>query len=104
MIASDHEAIGPATTITAHFSEPLGGLGAIKLELIQGERSVVLAERQFERSGPLSTLRGSFTAQADLTGTVGRSAQAWLKEGEAVVRATADRMAGPLRSHAPVIV
>jgi murein DD-endopeptidase MepM/ murein hydrolase activator NlpD len=104
VITSDHEAIGPATTITAHFSEPTGGLGAIRLELVQGERSVVLAERGFDRSGPFSPLRGRFTAQADLTGTAGRSAQAWLKEGEAVVRATADRMAGPLRSHAPVVV
>ncbi|TAM48100.1 MAG: M23 family metallopeptidase [Acidobacteria bacterium] len=104
VITSDHEAIGPATTITAHFSEPTGGLGAVKLELVQGERSVVLAERRFARSGPFSLLRGRVTAETDLTGTAGRKAQEWLKEGEAVVRATADRMAGPLRSGAPVVV
>lgn len=104
VITSDHEAIGPATRITAHFSEPSGGLGAIRLELVQGERSVMLAERRFARGGAFSPFRSPRTAEADLTATVGRSAQAWLQEGEATVRATADRMAGPLRSHAPVVV
>jgi hypothetical protein len=102
-IETDTPAIGQATKVTARFFEEWGGLGTIRLELVQGDRSVVLAERTFPRRGPFSPTRGRFTARAELTATVGRSTQDWLKEGEAVLRATADRMAGPLRSRAPVV-
>ncbi len=104
VIESDRPAIGQATKVVARFSEGWGGLGGIRLELVQGERSVVLGERRFPRRGPYSPSRGGFTAQAELSATVGHAAQAWLTEGEAVLRATADRMAGPLRSQAPVVV
>ena len=104
VIESDRPAIGRATKVTARFSEGWGGLGGIRLELVQGERSIVLAERRFARRGPYSPTRGAFTARAELSATVGHATQDWLKEGEAVLRATADRMAGPLRSDAPVVV
>ena len=104
VIESEHPAIGQATKVVARFTEPAGGLGAIRLELVQGERSVVLGERRFARRGPFRPGRGGITAKAELSATVGRSAQPWLTEGEAVLRATADRMAGPLRSHAPLVV
>ncbi len=103
-IESDRPAVGAATKVTAHFSEPVGGLGLVRLELGQGDRTVTLAERRFPRAGAFSPTRGRFTPNGDLAATVGRSAQDWLKEGEVVVRATADRLAGPLRSHAPVVV
>ncbi|MBZ5588053.1 MAG: M23 family metallopeptidase [Acidobacteriia bacterium] len=104
VIESARPAVGTATKIVARFSEPVGGLGRISLELSQGERTVRLAEQRFERAGAFSPTRGRFTANAELAATVGRSAQDWLKEGEVVLRATAERMAGPLRSRAPVVV
>jgi murein DD-endopeptidase MepM/ murein hydrolase activator NlpD len=104
VIESNRPAIGQATKVTARFAEGWGGLGAIRLELVQGERSVVVAERRFDRRGPCSPTRGTFTARAELSATVGRATQDWLKEGDAVLRASADRMAGPLRSAAPVVV
>jgi murein DD-endopeptidase MepM/ murein hydrolase activator NlpD len=104
VIETERPAIGTATKVTARFSEPSRGLGSVRLELVQGEKTVVLAERRFERSGAFALLRGRSTPTADLEAAVGRSAQAWLTEGEVVLRATADRMAGPLRSHAPVVV
>ena len=103
-IESDRPAVGAATKVVAHFSEPEGGLGLVRLEVVQGNRALTLAEKRFGRNGAFSPTRGRFTSSADLTATVGRSAQEWLKEGELVVRATADRMEGPLRSHALVLV
>jgi murein DD-endopeptidase MepM/ murein hydrolase activator NlpD len=104
VLESERAAIGQATKVTARFEEPWGGVSAIRLELVQGDRSVVLGEQRFPRAGSFSPARGRFTARAELSATVGRASQEWLKEGEAVLRATADRMAGPLRSKAPLVV
>jgi murein DD-endopeptidase MepM/ murein hydrolase activator NlpD len=104
VIESDRPAVGAATKIVARFSEPSRGLGTVRLEVVQGEKSVVLGEQRFSRAGSFSPTRGRFTPQAELSATVGRASLEWLQEGELVVRATADRMAGPLRSGAPVVV
>lgn len=104
VIESERPAIGASTKISARFAEPSGGLGTVRLELVQGERTIVLGEQRFSRAGSFSPTRGRFTAGAELAATVGRASQEWLKEGEVVLRATADRMAGPLRSRAPVLV
>ncbi len=103
-IGTERPALGAgATRVQARFSVPKGGLGAIRLELTQGDRTVVLAERAFPRPGAYSPLSSGVTNQATLEATAGRATQDWLKEGEATLRATADRMAGPLRSHALVV-
>jgi murein DD-endopeptidase MepM/ murein hydrolase activator NlpD len=104
VVSSDRPAVGASTKVVAHFSEPIGGLGLVRLELVQGDKAVTLAEQRFPRAGAFSPVRGRFTPNADLTATIGRSAQTWLTEGEVIVRATADRMAGPLRSHVAVVV
>jgi len=104
VIESERTAIGQATKVVVRFAEPSGGLGTVRLELVQGEKSVVLGEQHFPRAGSFSPTRGRFTATAELFATVGRASQGWLREGEVVLRATADRMAGPLRSRAPVVV
>ena len=104
VIESERPAVGQATKVVARFAEPSGGLGTVRLELVQGEKSVVLGEQHFARPGPFSPMRGRFTARAELSATVGRVSQEWLKEGEVVLRATADRMTGPLRAKAPVVV
>jgi hypothetical protein len=104
VIESDRPAVGAATKIVARFSEPSRGLGTVRLEVVQGEKSVVLEEQRVPRAGSFSLTRRRFTPQAELSATVGRASHEWLQEGELVVRATADRMAGPLRSGAPVVV
>jgi hypothetical protein len=103
-IETDHPAVGAATKVVARFKEPWGGLGTISLELAQGEKTVTLAEKRFPRNGAFSPTRGAFTAEATLEATVGKRAQDWLKEGEVVLRARADRMHGSLRSGAGLVV
>ncbi|MEW6335818.1 MAG: M23 family metallopeptidase [Acidobacteriota bacterium] len=102
-IETERPAIGASTRVTARFAEPRGGLGAVKLELLQGDRTVVLGERVFARPGAYA-LGGAVTPEASIEAVIGRKAQEWLKEGQATLRATADRMAGPLRSPSPVTV
>lgn len=103
-IESDHPAIGKSATITAHFAEPAGGLGGIQLEIKQGDKTVALSDRSFPRTSAFNPLRGSVTKDAAIDAKVGAGVQDWLAEGEVVVRASADRMSGFLRSHAPVVV
>jgi murein DD-endopeptidase MepM/ murein hydrolase activator NlpD len=102
-ITTDRPAIGPATKVTAAFAEERGGLGLVRLELVQGDRAVVLAEQRFSRPSVFALGIGETTPEATLETTVGSKTQAWLQEGAAVLRATADRMAGPLRGPVPVV-
>jgi murein DD-endopeptidase MepM/ murein hydrolase activator NlpD len=104
VIESERPAIGAATKVVVRFAEPSGGLGTVRLELVQGEKSVVLGEQRFARASSFNLIRGRLTPNAELSAMVGRASQEWLKEGEVVLRATADRMTGPLRSRAPVVV
>jgi len=90
--------------VSARFSEPDGGLGLVRLELIQGDREEPLGERVVARAGAFSPLRGTVTPELTIEATVGTSTHAWLAEGDAVIRATADRMAGFLRSPAATVV
>ncbi|MCU0304383.1 MAG: M23 family metallopeptidase [Thermoanaerobaculales bacterium] len=102
-LTTDRPAVGTATTVIARFAEPAGGLGAVRLELVQGGRTEVLAERRFDRPLPLPWRRGAGEPEAVLEAVVGSSAQGWLAEGELVLRAVADRSTGPLRSAAPMV-
>lgn len=104
VIETSRPAIGRSVEVVARFKEPRRGLGAIRLELVQGDKSVVLGESSFQRAGAYSVGAGTPTGEATLQAKVGRDAQDWLKEGQATLRATADRMAGVLRSDDPVVV
>ncbi|HLE60285.1 MAG TPA: hypothetical protein VI700_02005, partial [Thermoanaerobaculaceae bacterium] len=73
VIESERTAIGQATKVVVRFAEPSGGLGTVRLELVQGEKSVVLGEQHFPRAGSFSPTRGRFTATAELFATVGRA-------------------------------
>ena len=86
-IESERPAVGQGTRVVARFAEPARGLGGIRLELVQGEKSVVLAEERFSRASAFSPTRGQFTPKAELAATVGRASQAWLREGDADTRA-----------------
>lgn len=100
-LTSDRPAVGPATRVSARFAEPRRGLGRVRLELQQGEQIEVLGERTFERPGVLG---GAHTGETVLEAQVGTRHQAWLQEGEVVVRAVTDRAVGYLRSTASVVV
>lgn len=103
-LETDRPAIGAATHVSAQFSEPDRGLGTIKLELVQGDRTVALGEKSFARASTTAWSRGTVQAEAKLDATVGRGNPAWLKEGDALLRASADRLGGIFRRATPVIV
>jgi murein DD-endopeptidase MepM/ murein hydrolase activator NlpD len=103
-LATERPAVGRSNAVTAVFSEPEIGLGAIRLELFQGDRSELLAEELFTPGSGIPFVGGVGTARAELEATVGSDVLDWLAEGEVVVRATASRASGPLRSPAPVVV
>ncbi len=100
---TDHPAVGAATKVEARFTAPAGGLGHVTLEVVQGDRAEVVAERTFQRGSAFNPLPGAGTASATLEATVGVKTQPWLKEGPATLRATADRFSGPFRSPAPFV-
>jgi murein DD-endopeptidase MepM/ murein hydrolase activator NlpD len=102
-IATDRPAIGKSARISARFAEPTGGLGAVLLEVVQGDRVLTVTDRSFRRSGAFNPLRGRITPETTLEVVTGSSIHDGLAEGEVVVRATADRIAGFLRSNTPVV-
>jgi murein DD-endopeptidase MepM/ murein hydrolase activator NlpD len=103
-LVAERSAVGRSNKVTAVFSEPEFGLGAVRLELIQGDRTELLAEEVFIPGSGIPFVGGDGTGQTTLEVTVGTDAISWLAEGELVLRATADRASGPLRSPAPVSV
>jgi murein DD-endopeptidase MepM/ murein hydrolase activator NlpD len=103
-LVTERPAVGRSNTVTAVFSEPELGLSRVRLELVQGDRTELLAEEIFVPSSGIPFIGEDGTTEAVLEATVGTDAMAWLVEGEMVLRATADRASGPLRSAAPVSV
>jgi len=101
---TDRQAVGKGTMVTAIFSEPLQGLGEIRLEVAQGDRVEVLGAQTFERPAPIPWSRGGGEAEATIDAVVGSRSHDWLVEGEVVLRAVADRSAGFLRRQEAVIV
>ncbi|MEX1308930.1 MAG: M23 family metallopeptidase [Candidatus Sulfomarinibacteraceae bacterium] len=101
---TDRPAIGKTTMVSALFSEPVQGLGAIRLELVQGDRVDVLGAQTFTRPAPFFWNRGAGEGEATLDAVVGSRSHDWLVEGEAVLRAVADRSVGFLRRQDAVIV
>jgi len=103
-LATERQAVGRSNIVTAAFSEPEHGLGAVRLELIQGDRTELLAEEIFVPGSGIPFFGGVGTTQAVLEANVGIDAVAWLAEGEVVLRATAERGSGALRSPAPIMM
>jgi hypothetical protein len=92
-LATDNPALGAATRVLARFTARGPGLTSIRLELQQGDRTVLLAEQHFPAAG----LFGSGTQSAELAANAGYKPQPWLAGGEALLRASAERTTGPLR-------
>jgi len=100
-LQTEHPAIGSANHVRATFREPEDGLGTIRLELVQGDRVEVVAEKSFTRPSPFALPGRPRTTEAELEATVGTTTQPWLAEGPVVLRAVADRAHGPLRRAEP---
>jgi hypothetical protein len=104
-LESQWPAIGRYNTLIATFSEPSHGLAEVRLELQQGDRLEVLDQKRYTPGLPLPRFLGGGrgTPQAVLQGDAGTDVHDWLAEGEAVIRAVAERSSGFLRSPAPVV-
>jgi len=103
-LVTERPAVGRNNGVTAMFSEPELGLSAVRLELIQGDRIEILAEENFVPASGIPFVGGAGIGQAVLEANVGTENLDWLEEGEVVLRATADRASGTLRSAEPIVV
>ncbi len=94
--------IGRDTPVRVTLAEPKRGLGGIRVELIQGERSATLADVTL---APLPSWRfwGPRTGDTTVDTAVGRDHQDWLQEGPAVLRVTATRAPAWLRRPDPLV-
>jgi murein DD-endopeptidase MepM/ murein hydrolase activator NlpD len=94
--------IGRRTAVRVTVEEPRRGLGAIQVELVQGERVERLAERTHD---PRPSWRkwGPITASDTIEFEVGRDLQQGLIEGPATLRVIAARAGSLLRHPAPAI-
>ena len=102
-LATDRPAIGKATSVIAHFTEPVHGLGGIRLELIQGDRVEALDRQELIRGSLVPWSSADGTARVELTAIVGTTTLDWLDDDDVVVRATADRAVGFLRRAESVV-
>ena len=94
--------IGRATPVKAVFEEPGRGLGELRLELVQGDRVEVLAERSHVPR-PAWRPWGPKTPREEISVTVGSETVQGLRSGDAVLRATARPAGAWLRQPAPVV-
>jgi len=103
-IVSDHDLLGPENLLTVTAREPKLGLGRVQVSFVQGARELSLAVWDSEgRRGHLPWDRVPAPETA-LAVAIGRESVTSLEEGPAIVRVTADRAGGFLRSPDPVVV
>ncbi len=93
--------IGKRTPVSVEISEPTRGLSGVKIEFVQGDQVVSLAEKSYPCPSAFS-IWGSKTAHDKIDLSVGRDTIATLKPGQAAIRVTAGRASTWLRSPAPV--
>ncbi|MGE5233369.1 MAG: M23 family metallopeptidase [Acidobacteriota bacterium] len=95
--------IGKRTPIVVRVAAPGRGLGPVKVELVQDQLDVVLAQREL-RPRPFWKFWGPRTERAEIAVEAGRETIAGLRAGEATIRVTAERASTPLRHPAPTVV
>lgn len=93
--------IGKRGPVKIEVAEPRRGLVHVKVELVQGDKSVTLTIKAYYSRSWLS-LRGARTVRDTIHLDVGREAIPSLKVGTAVIRVTADRAGTWLRHPDPV--
>jgi murein DD-endopeptidase MepM/ murein hydrolase activator NlpD len=101
-LASNLPAIGPRTGVEAQFLAAQRGLAEVRLELTQGDETIVLARRE-HAPRPAWKPWAPATREDRLAAVVGWSLEQGLQEGEAVIRAVAERADTWLRAPEPVI-
>ena len=102
-IELDVPGIGPSTTVVGVAREPQRGLSAVRLELVQGSRSWVLAEEEHDPR-PFWAFWGAMAAETRLEETVLGAGLEGLEEGDVLVRLTAERAPTWFRRPAPQVV
>ena len=101
-LAAERPAIGPSTIVEGQFNAGSRGLDEVRLELSQGDRTIVLERREHDPRPPWK-LWAPATHEALLAADAGWHQQDGLSEGEAVLRAVAQRPGTWLRSPPPVV-
>ena len=101
-IQTDARAIGSRTSVVAVASADGRGLAGLRIEVEQGGVAHVVAEKA-HRPLPSWAFSGERTVRDELRAEVGRAALPALVEGEAVVRAVAERAPTWLRRPGPVV-
>ncbi len=94
--------IGKRTEVSVSVSEPGRGLSSVKVELAQGDRSQILAEKNY-RPLPVLVFWGDRTERDEIVCYAGRESIPWLREGSAVVRVIAGRAGTWFRSPGPAV-
>jgi murein DD-endopeptidase MepM/ murein hydrolase activator NlpD len=101
-IQAAQPAIGKRTPVRIEAAEPVRGLSRVKVEVVQGEKVDVLADRRYPFRSAWS-FWGSRTQRDTISLDVGRDIVSGLKSGTAIIRVTADRTRTWLRSPDPVV-
>lgn len=94
--------IGKRTPVTVTVEEPGRGLGKVRVEVLQADRSHLLAERD-HTPRPFWDFWGPRATTETLPVEVGRETIDDLREGEATIRVTAERASTWLRHPEPVV-
>jgi murein DD-endopeptidase MepM/ murein hydrolase activator NlpD len=101
-LRADRPALGRRTSVRLTAEEQGRGLTALQLELLQGDRTLVLTRRTY-RPRPPWAFWGPRTAGDEITVEVGTDTVKDLQSGEAILRATALRAGTWLRRPPPVV-
>jgi murein DD-endopeptidase MepM/ murein hydrolase activator NlpD len=89
-IEPDMPAIGKRTPVKVEVSEPRRGLTHVKIEMLQGANTVVLADKNYKATSQFS-FWGSKTDKDVLLAEAGRRSMPALTGGSATIRVTVDR-------------
>ncbi len=94
--------IGRQTPVAVRLAEPGRGLAGVRVELVQGDRSELLAERR-HRPRPFWAFWGPRVSSDEIAVVVGSETVPGLEEGEATIRVTAERASTWLRHPPPAV-
>jgi murein DD-endopeptidase MepM/ murein hydrolase activator NlpD len=101
-ITTDFPGIGPRTLVTVVAREPRRGPRRVKVELVQGEKSTALADRESAVAPPWKLWSGSAAPQS-VEVAVGSTVTEGLVAGEALIRVSVWRARTWLRDPAPLV-
>ena len=94
--------IGRSTPVRIAVEGSARGLDGLRVELVQGDRTHALLERDFTPTAPWEIWKEG-TRRAEVRIDVGRDTVKGLRQGEATIRVTAQRPSALLRSPDPAV-